>query len=104
LKRVVILLALMVVVPVAGCRRFWARHDRSGAQQHMGTGAVESIASDRKTIQINHEDIKDYMPAMSMTFRVRRPEILDSINPGDTVDFTLRDTGSGYVLTAIKKH
>lgn len=104
LKRSIVLILLFAVTPSLGCRRFMGRRERAGGgQQHMGTGTVESIASDHKTVQINHEEIKDYMPAMSMSFIVRKPDLLDSINPGDRVDFTIRDHGSGYVLIAIRK-
>jgi Cu/Ag efflux protein CusF len=106
LKRSVIIfvIALAGIIPAAGCRRFARRQERANATVRQGVGTVESIAADRKSVQINHEAMQDYMPAMSMTFRVKRPSVLDSINQGDKVDFTIRDNGSGYVLTEIKKH
>jgi Cu/Ag efflux protein CusF len=105
LKNSIIFLAILaVMIPAAGCRRFARRQERANATVRQGVGTVESIASDRKSVQINHDAIQDYMPAMSMTFRVKRSSLLDSINQGDKVDFTIRDNGSGYVLTDIKKH
>jgi Cu/Ag efflux protein CusF len=43
----------------------------------------------RPSIEINHQEIKGYMPAMQMEFPVKDRSLLDSINTGDKVDFTL---------------
>jgi Cu/Ag efflux protein CusF len=61
---------------------------------------VEEIDKDTATVQINHEDIPDLMPAMSMPFTVRDRSLLDSISVGDQVEF--RITGE-FVIIAIKK-
>jgi Cu/Ag efflux protein CusF len=68
-----------------------------------GEGVVEGVDRSIDTIQINHGDIKGYMPAMSMPYGVKDKSMLDLVKPGDKVTFTLEDTSKGPVLIEIKK-
>ena len=70
---------------------------------HRGVGVVESIDREIGSIQINHEDIKDYMPAMSMPFPVKDKALLDAAAPGDRVEFSLEVSSKGHVVSEIKK-
>ena len=75
-----------------------------GAKVFSGDGVVEGVDRSIDTIQINHGDIKGYMPAMSMPYRVKDKAMLDLVKPGDKVTFTLEDTSKGPVLIEIKKN
>jgi Cu(I)/Ag(I) efflux system protein CusF len=75
----------------------------TGAKVFRGQGVVEGVDRSIDTIQINHGDIKGYMPAMSMPYRVKDKSMLDLVKQGDKVTFTLEDTGKGAVLIEIKK-
>ncbi|HWP43451.1 MAG TPA: copper-binding protein [Blastocatellia bacterium] len=68
-----------------------------------GVGVVESVNERMATVQINHEDIKDLMPAMSMPFAVRDRALLSAARPGDRVRFSIMAGASGMVLVAIEK-
>ena len=70
---------------------------------HHGVGVIESIDKEMATVQINHEDIKDYMPAMSMPYPVKDKSLLDSVSPGDRVEFSLEGTSKGDVVSEIKR-
>ena len=70
---------------------------------HHGVGVVESIDKDNSMVQINHEDIPDYMPAMNMPFHVKQKALLDTIQAGDKIEFTLKDSEKGMIVTEIKK-
>ena len=74
-----------------------------GGKVFNGAGVVEGVDRSIDTIQINHGDIKGYMPAMSMPYRVKDKAMLDLVKPGDKVTFTLEDTSKGAVLIEIKK-
>jgi len=80
-----------------------AAETSAGAKVFNGKGVVEKIDKSTDTIQINHSDIKGYMPAMSMPYRVKDKTMLDLVKPGDKVIFTLEDTSEGAVLIEIKK-
>lgn len=73
------------------------------AKIYHGIGVVESINEQRTSVQLDHEDIKDLMPAMNMPFEVKDKSLLDQIAPGDRVTFTLQDMPYGLVVIEIKK-
>ena len=76
---------------------------KDAAKVYQAVGVVESINDARTTVQINHEDIKDLMPAMSMHFEVQSPALLEQVAPGNRVSFTLQQTPHGLVITELRK-
>ena len=70
---------------------------------HHGVGVVEAVDVDKKTIKINHEEIKGYMDAMSMEFHTRKPTLLNALKIGDQIEFTLEESAGIVVVTDIKK-
>jgi Cu/Ag efflux protein CusF len=70
---------------------------------YPGTGVVASINKQEGWIEINHEDIKDLMPAMQMEFNVKDKSLLDKVSVGDRVDFTIVETEKGEYLTEINR-
>ena len=70
---------------------------------YPGTGVVASINKPEGWIEINHEEIKDLMPAMQMGFNVKDQSLLDKVSVGDRVDFTIVETEKGEYLTEINR-
>jgi len=70
---------------------------------YPGTGVVALINKQEGWIEINHEDIKDLMPAMQMEFNVKDKTLLDRAAVGDRVDFTIIETPQGEYLIDLKK-
>jgi protein SCO1/2 len=66
-------------------------------------GQVESIAPGRKNVVVKHEEIKGFMPAMTMPYDVREAKALDGLAPGDLITATLTVETNGAYLTGIKK-
>ncbi len=52
-------------------------------------GVIQKLPSDGRTVVIQHEEIPDYMSAMSMPFRVKDTNVLRGLQPGDAVAFRL---------------
>ena len=73
------------------------------AKLYDGVGVVESINDARTVVEINHQDIKDLMPAMSMPFEVKGAALLDGIAAGDRVRFTVAAMPHGLVIVEIRK-
>jgi Cu/Ag efflux protein CusF len=69
---------------------------------HKATGTVVWVSTESGTVKIDHDEIKDLMPAMSMKFVVRDKALLNDINPNDRVEFDVVEATEGYVITAIK--
>jgi protein SCO1 len=52
-------------------------------------GQILAIAPERGEVTIKHEDIKNFMPGMTMPFTVEDAALLDGRQPGDLVTATL---------------
>lgn len=87
---------------VAELRALESRADHSKDYGH-GVGVIESFDQERATIQIDHEEIKDLMPPMNMPFAVKDKSLLDTVNPGDKIDFWVESTPAGLVVVRIQK-
>jgi protein SCO1/2 len=70
---------------------------------YYGVGVIEEIHKDRATVQINHEDIKDFMPAMNMPFTVKDVRLLDTVAVGDHIKFGLQSTPAGLIVVEMEK-
>jgi len=66
-------------------------------------GQVQSIDAPRKLLIVKHEEIKGFMPAMTMPYEVQDPKALDTLAPGDLINSTLVVFSNGAHLTDIKK-
>jgi protein SCO1/2 len=84
MKRAVCL--LLLAAAVLGCDV--AQHSQR-ARRVKGTGVVEAVDAELKQVVIDHEDIPGVMPAMSMSFDVGDSYLLDGLEPGQTIEFTL---------------
>jgi protein SCO1/2 len=78
------------------------REDQQAASRHQGVGTVVAINPARPSVEINHQEIKGFMPAMQMEFYVKDKSALDSIKPGDQVNFTVEVNSGIEVVTAIQ--
>ena len=71
-------------------------------KQGQGRGLVGAIDPKEKTILLEHNDIPGIMEAMSMSYPVERPELLQGLKIGDSVIFTLKEPEVWeYVVSAI---
>lgn len=70
---------------------------------YHGVGVVKRLDPKRPSIEIDHEEIKGLMPAMTMEFYVKDKSLLDGLKPGDRITFTIEDGVGGVKITEIKK-
>ncbi len=75
----------------------------SNANIHRGVGVIQSVDRENASVQIDHEAMKDFMPAMDMPYQVKDKSLLDEIAPGDKVDFWIESAPSGSVVVKIHK-
>ena len=52
----------------------------ASAQHYEVRGVVRSVDAANLSLRIAHEEIPDYMPAMTMPFNVRSRELLSDLN------------------------
>ena len=68
-----------------------------------GKGVVTKINLRLGSVELDHEDIKDMMPAMKMEFYVSEKKKLDGLKVGDKVDFVVRYKDHTETIIDIKK-
>jgi Cu/Ag efflux protein CusF len=66
-----------------------------------GEGKVVAVVSESGQIVVDHQEIKGFMEAMTMGYKVSSPALLKAAKPGDKVRFTI-DTDK-LVITKIVK-
>jgi protein SCO1/2 len=66
-------------------------------------GFIKELKSDGKTVEIRHEEIPNYMPAMTMSFESKDPKELAELKPGDVVSFRLIVTDTDSWVDQIRK-
>lgn len=68
------------------------------AERHALTGLVVKVDPAQRSLVISCEAVPGYMEAMTMPFTVREAKMLDGLQPGAVVDFSLVvDGDSSYV-------
>jgi protein SCO1/2 len=75
-----VLLVALLAGAVCGCRQREIYHVK---------GLIEEVKVERQHVRIQHEEIPNYMAAMSMIFDVRDTNELTGLTPGDYVSFRL---------------
>ena len=70
----------------------------SCAKRYPAEGLVLRIEREKQTVVISHREIRGFMPAMAMPFRVRDAAQLEGIVPGSRVDFQLEVGRHGAVV------
>src|SRR5436309_10225070 len=66
-------------------------------------GQVLALEPPRKMLTVKHEEIKGFMPAMTMPYEVRDEKLLDGLAAGDLINATLVVVSNGAYLSTIKK-
>src|SRR5712691_8928951 len=66
-------------------------------------GQVQSLDPAKKIVVVKHEEIKAFMPAMTMPYEVQEGKALDGLAAGDLIDATLVVVSNGAYLTNVKK-
>ena len=82
-KTVSVLIALSLCLFIIGCQTESA--PSGNAKRFDLRGKVVSVEPGRKIVTVAHEEIKDYMPAMTMPFTVKDDWVFGVIKPGDRV-------------------
>src|SRR5262245_17009031 len=66
-------------------------------------GQVQSLDADHLHAVIKHDEVKGFMMAMTMAYKVKEARELDGIVPGDLIDATLVVVSNDGYLTNVKK-
>jgi protein SCO1/2 len=80
-----------VWVPVAAAVLMTScgRAPETPAREYQLQGQILAVRPERSEVVIKHEDIKGFMPGMTMPFKVKESALLQGKEPGDLVTATL---------------
>ena len=88
---------LLLAMPAVGNA---AHHEKSS----FTDGEVRKVDREAKKITIRHEPIRNLdMPAMTMVFQVKDPEMLDRVTTGDKVRFEAQKVNGAFTVVSIEK-
>lgn len=74
------------------------------ASAEMADGEIRKINKNTGKITVKHGEIKSVeMPPMTMVFGVADKAMLEGLKEGDKVKFNVKQEGSNYTVTEIKK-
>jgi protein SCO1 len=96
-----IALTLCFVVASLGCGRGTKSDDN--AQHYQTRGVVRGISPDRSTLEIQHENIPDFMPSMTMPFLARDQKEIADLRIGDAISFRMTVTKKDFWIDRVKK-
>ena len=63
----------------------------SEKKAHLFHGKVESVDRNTRSLTVNGDKVEGWMDAMTMTYKVDNPSILDKVRPGDQIIATVYD-------------
>jgi Cu/Ag efflux protein CusF len=66
-------------------------------------GVVRAVLPQANVVILTHEDIPGYMAPMTMGFPVKDPKLVQGLDIGETVRFTLTGVPPDLVITAIAR-
>lgn len=81
----VLILGVTAVSLFSACRK----PPQSAGKRFDFKGKVVSVDRDKKEVTISHEDVKDYMPAMIMPFKLKDAWPFEQMAAGDEITATL---------------
>jgi Cu/Ag efflux protein CusF len=84
------ILHLLAVILAAACLLgTTATAQKAKGKSHTLEGKVEGVQTDRLTV--NHGKVEGYMDAMTMPYKVDKPDVLKQVKVGDRISATVYD-------------
>src|SRR6266498_4669030 len=74
------------ILAIIGCGRS-SQPLPDNARHYEARGIVRGVAPDRRTIDVEHEDIRGFMPSMTMPLSARNPREVADVKIGDAIAF-----------------
>src|SRR6266496_3445761 len=96
-----LLLAACVALALLACGRSTNSDERD--DHHDTRGVVRGFSPDRSTIEIQHENIPDFMPSMTMPFVARGAKQIADLRTGDAISFRMTVTQKDFWIDNVKK-
>ena len=76
---------------------------QQGQQTVIGEGTVIAVVPGSNQIVVDHKEIKGFMDAMTMGYRIEPPSLLEGMKAGDNIRFTI-NTQQKAIVKIEKMH
>jgi len=94
--------AIFFIVVALGLLAACASKPASTAKHYALTGKIVSIDKNAQTMVVDAAEIKGFMEAMAMPYKVKNVRELEGLAPGDSITADLMAQGDDYWLVNIK--
>jgi Cu/Ag efflux protein CusF len=71
-------------------------------ERQSGTGIVQKVILHDRRVIVAHSDMPGFMPAMTMSFEVKDPGLLQGLRPGEQIGFVVERTKETLYLVQVK--
>lgn len=79
------------------------KEQSSGVADAASIGEVKKVDKEAGKVTLKHGQIKNLdMPAMTMLFRVKEPQMLDQLKEGDKIKFTVDRVNGALTITSLE--
>jgi protein SCO1/2 len=93
---------LWIAAAGVGCERQTPPPDDT-ARHYETRGIIRGLAPDRRTIDVEHEEIRGFMPSMTMPLAARDPKEIGDLKIGDAISFRLNVTDEDVWIDNVSK-
>jgi protein SCO1/2 len=95
--------ALGLALAFPACHRATETETTGGAQHYETRGIIRGFSPDRKTIEIEHENIPGFMPSMTMPFAAQNQKEIVDLETGDAISFRITVTETDFWIDRVKQ-
>jgi protein SCO1/2 len=88
-------ISLLLLASAAACKQ------QEPVKRYPMTGQIISIDTQHRELTINHKDIPNFMPGMTMAYPVATPSLMDGRSPGELITAVLAVDKTGARLVEI---
>lgn len=92
-----------LALALTACDRSPRTTDRAGERSYEARGIIREMAPDGRTVEVEHEDIRGFMPSMTMPFSVHDSKEMAGLHMGDAIAFCLRVNDNDSFIDRIRK-
>jgi protein SCO1/2 len=91
-----------LLIPLVAAILVLAACQSTPAKRYTLTGKIDSVDKSTQTIVVNGDAVPGFMPAMSMSYKVKDPAAFNQLAAGDSITADLLKQEDDYWLENVK--
>ena len=102
IRKFLLLHSFLSALLIAACQRAEQKAVSPEAKRYEISGKVVSVDKQNRKARIEHDEIKGYMPAMTMDFPIKQDWVVRELKPNDKIAAEMVVDRDGYWLEEVK--